>query len=50
MDYKTKEYYRAKIKEIAKKTKISEIYISRKILGLAKAKNSQNKEHILDII
>ena len=37
MDYKTKEYYRAKIKEIAKKTKISEIYISRKILGLAKA-------------
>lgn len=44
MDYKTKEYYRAKIKEIAKKTKISEIYISRKILGLAKAKNSQNKE------
>ena len=44
MDYKTKEYYRAKIKEIAKKTKISEIYIARKVLALAKTKNFQNKE------
>lgn len=35
MDYKTKEYYRGKIKEISKKTKISEIYISRKILELS---------------
>ena len=36
MDNKTKEYYRNKIKEIAKKTKISEIYITKKILELAK--------------
>lgn len=35
MDYKTKEYYRGKIKEISKKTKISEIYIARKMLELA---------------
>ncbi len=35
MDYKTKEYYRGKIKEISKKTKISEIYIARKILELS---------------
>lgn len=36
MDYKTKEYYRNVIKKISKKTKISEIYISKKILELAK--------------
>ena len=35
MDYKTKEYYRGKIKEISKKTKISEIYIAKKMLELA---------------
>ena len=35
MDNKTKEYYRAKIKEIANKTKISEIYITKKLLELA---------------
>ena len=35
MDYKTKEYYRGRIKEISKKTKISEIYIARKLLELA---------------
>ncbi len=35
MDYKTKEYYRGKIKEISKKTKISEIYIARKMLEIA---------------
>lgn len=35
MDYKTKDYYRGKIKEISKKTKISEIYIARKMLELA---------------
>ena len=35
MDNKTKDYYRNKIKEISKKTKISEIYITRKILELA---------------
>ena len=36
MDYNTKEYYRNKIKEIAKKTKFSEIYVARKMLELAK--------------
>ncbi len=35
MDHKTKEYYRGKIKEISKKSKISEIYIGRKMLELA---------------
>ena len=32
MEYKTKEYYRNSIKEIAQKTKISEIYIYKKIM------------------
>ena len=35
MDYKTKAYYREKIKEIANKTKISENYIAGKVLELA---------------
>ena len=35
MDYKTKINYRNKIKEISKKTKISEIYIAKKIVELA---------------
>ena len=34
MDYKTKDYYRNKVKEIAKKTKISEIYIAKKVQSL----------------
>ena len=34
MDYKTKEYYRNTIKEISKKTKMSEIYIARSVLEL----------------
>lgn len=43
MDYKTKAYYRNKIKEISKRTKISEIYISKKVLELAQqAKEAQN--------
>ncbi len=42
MDYKTKEYYRNRIQEISKKTKISEIYIAKKILKLAQ--NKQGKE------
>ncbi len=42
MDSKTKEYYRNKIKEISKKTKISEIYIARKLLEIANSK--QGKE------
>ena len=46
MDYKTKEYYRNKIKEISKKTKISEIYIAKKILELANNENEDKKRHI----
>ena len=45
MDWKTKEYYRNKIKEISEKTKISEIYIARKILEIAK-KGEGKKAHI----
>ncbi|MCI9365103.1 MAG: hypothetical protein HFJ54_00215 [Clostridia bacterium] len=41
MDYKTKEYYRNKIKEIAKKTKISEIYIAKKVVSLAEGKKDK---------
>ena len=47
MDYKTKDYYRGKIKEISKKTKISEIYIARKMLELAEEnfkKDGENKK------
>lgn len=44
MDYKTKEYYRGKVKEIAKKTKISEIYISKKVVELAKKESIGTKE------
>ena len=42
MDYKTKAYYREKIKEISKKTKISELYIASKALELAR--NEENKK------
>ena len=45
MDYKTKIYYRNKIQEISKKTKISEIYIAKKCLELAKEKQGK-KAHI----
>ena len=45
MDYKTKIYYRNKIQEISKKTKISEIYIARKCLELAEEKQGK-KAHI----
>ena len=41
MDYTTKEYYRNKIKEISKKTKISEIYIARKLLEITKEKEQE---------
>lgn len=44
MDYKTKAYYRDKIKEISKKTKISELYITQKALELA-ILNSNNNEN-----
>ena len=48
MDYKTKEYYRNTIKEISKKTKISEIYISKKVVELAKLEKDKDskKAHI----
>ena len=44
MTNNTKEYYRNKIKEISKKTKISEIYIARKILEIAKSKEDGTKQ------
>lgn len=44
MDDKTKEYYRNKIKEISKKTKISEIYITRKALELAQNADIKSKQ------
>ncbi len=44
MDYKTKIYYRNSIKEISKKTKISEIYIAKKVLELASREGLTNKE------
>ena len=44
MDNKTKEYYRNKIKEISKKTKISEIYITRKLLEIASENSGKGKK------
>ena len=44
MDNKTKEYYRNKIKEISKKTKISEIYITRKLLEIANENSGKGKK------
>ena len=47
MEYKTKEYYRNKIKEIAKKTKMSEIYIAKKTIELCeKNENNIKQKHI----
>ena len=51
MDYKTKEYYRSSIEKIAKKTKISELYIAKKCLELAYQECERNgaeskKSHI----
>ena len=45
MDYKTKDSYRQAIKEISKKSKISEIYIAKKLLELAE-NESGKKRHI----
>ncbi len=45
MDYKTKDYYRQAIKEISKKSKISEIYIAKKLLELSK-KGKGKRRHI----
>lgn len=44
MDDRTKEYYRNKIKEISKKTKISEIYIAKKALELTQKANIDSKQ------
>ncbi len=44
MNYKTKEYYRNRVKEIAKKSKISEIYVARKTVELAETKKQDDKE------
>ena len=47
MDEKTKEYYRNRIKELSRKTKISEIYIARKLLELASIEYQEaEKKHI----
>lgn len=46
MDYNTKAKYRAKIKEISKRTKISEIYISKKVLELAKQEKQKLDKEI----
>lgn len=45
MDYKTKDLYRQKIKEISKKSKISEIYIAKKLLDICKNEEGK-KKHI----
>ena len=44
MTYKTKEYYRNKVKELSEKTKISEIYITSKILELANKNLKEDKK------
>ena len=44
MEHNTKAYYRNKIKEISTKTKISEIYIAKKTLELAKAHDVGTKQ------
>ena len=46
MDYKTKEYYRNRIKTLSKQTKLSEIYIAKKTLELANKANNQKQRHI----
>ena len=47
MEYKTKEYYRNTIKEIAKKTNMSEIYVAKKVVELcSQAQNGEKEGHI----
>lgn len=47
MDYKTKECYRNVIKEIAGKTKISEVYIAKKAVELSrKGKRGEKNGHV----
>ena len=43
MDHKTKEYYRNTIKEIARKTNMSEIYIAKKTIELCNMAEGRNK-------
>ena len=45
MDFKTKDLYRQAIKDISKKSKISEIYIAKKLLELCE-RESGKKSHI----
>ena len=45
MDYKTKDLYRQAIKEISRKSKISEIYIAKKLLELCKNEKGK-RSHI----
>ena len=47
MDYKTKTYYRGKIKELSNKTKISEIYIAQKLVELAQNKEGKKSSYWL---
>ncbi len=47
MEYTSKDYYRAKILEISKKTKISEIFIAEEVLKLCK-KNELEQDNTLD--
>lgn len=44
MEYKTKEYYRNTIKEIAKKTNMSEIYVAKKVVELCEKEEIGNKK------
>ena len=44
MDFKTKDNYRNKIKTIAKKAKVSEVYVAKKILDIAKENNKEEKK------
>ena len=44
MEYKTKEYYRNTIKEIARKTNMSEIYVARKTIELCNQKKVGSKQ------
>jgi len=46
MDYKTKEHYRNSIKILSEKSKVSEIYIAKKVLELAQSSRSDKKRHI----
>ena len=44
MEYKTKEYYRNTIKEIARKTNMSEIYVAKKTIELCNQEEAGSKQ------